>query len=317
LGATIKYPKGAINKQIQGDVRINFNVETGKIHNVDVVGDLGYQTEQDVKQSILAFNKDLPAEDGNYSFITAFKLAQLTSKEEAIANEAPAGYNELPKIVVVGYPTNVKKDVTVEDNTVYNHVTVSNPPTYPGGVQKFYRWLGATIKYPNIASENRIQGTVYISFNVEKDGTLNDIKVDGRKLGFGLEEEAIRVVRLSKRWNPGMENGKPVRVKYNIPIKFSMPLETASIRKTVDQKYATNIGDQPKSPIQLRLNQQTDPLIIVDGKKGDYLSYKNIDPNTIESISVLKDASAAALYGEQAENGAIVITTKKTNPLTQ
>ncbi len=317
LGNTIKYPKEAIDKHIQGDVRINFNVETGKINNVDVVGDLGYQAEQEVKQTILAFNKDLPAEDGNYSFITAFKLPQLTSKEEAIVNEAPAGFSELPKIVVVGYPITVKNEVPVEDNAVYSHVVMADPPSYPGGIQKFYRWLTGTIKYPTMASENRVQGTVYISFNIEKDGALSDIKVDGRKLGYGLEEEAVRVVKLSKRWNPGLKNGKPVRVKYNIPIKFSMPLETANVRKTVDQKSTINTDGQLNSPIQLKYNQQTDPLIIVDGKKGDYLSYQRIDPNTIESISVLKNASAASLYGQEAENGAIIITTKKTHPLTQ
>jgi TonB family protein len=292
LGRHIKYPKEAIHKQIQGDVRVNFNVETGKINHIAVIGDLGSVTEQEVKQSVLAFNKDLPAEDGNYSFVTVFKLDQLTSKEEAIANEAPAGYNELPKIVIMGYP----KKVETEDNTIYNHVTLNNPPTYPGGIAKFYNWLGSTIKYPSTASENNVQGTVYVSFNIEKDGSLNDIKIDGKRLGFGLEEEAIRVVKLSKRWNPGRQDDKPVRVKYNIPIKFSMPTQQVSLKKAVSIKFK---------------GVESEPLFIVDGKSEDYLTYKNINPETIESISVLKDASARALYGKEAENGAIIVTTKK------
>jgi protein TonB len=98
---------------------------------------------------------------------------------------------------------------------------MENPPAYPGGIEKFYRFLGDNIKYPPMAAENNIQGNVFVSFTVEKDGSLTDIKID-RKLGYGTDEEAVRVLKLSKRWNPGMQNGKPVRVKYNIPIKFSL-----------------------------------------------------------------------------------------------
>lgn len=305
LSEKIVYPKNAINNNVEGNVRVNFDVEAGKINKVDVIGHLGYNTEQEVKQSILAFNKDLPAEDGNYSFVTAFKLNQLSSKEEAIANEAPIGYNELPKIVISG-TTIAQKEITVEDNTVYDYVSVV-PPTYPGGISKLYSFLGSTIKYPINASENNIQGTVYVAFTVEKDGSLTDIKAEGRKLGYGTEEEAIRVVKLSKKWNPGMQNGKPVRVKYNIPIRFTIPTETARIK-------AIGTTSNAIAGIQLRGASSTigtKPLFIVDGKKEDQFAFNTIDPNAIESINVLKDASAVALYGPQAENGAILITTKK------
>lgn len=114
-----------------------------------------------------------------------------------------------------------KQAVVVEDNTVYNFVSMENPPAYPGGIEKFYKFLGDNIKYPPMAAENNIQGNVFVSFTVEKDGSLTDIKID-RKLGYGTDEEAVRVLKLSRRWNPGMQNGKPVRVKYNIPIKFSL-----------------------------------------------------------------------------------------------
>lgn len=109
-----------------------------------------------------------------------------------------------------------------ENNTVYSFVSMENPPSYPGGIEKFYKFLNDNIKYPPMAAENNIQGNVFVSFTVEKDGSLSDIKID-RKLGYGTDEEAIRVLKLSRRWNPGMQNGKPVRVKYNIPIRFSPP----------------------------------------------------------------------------------------------
>lgn len=114
-----------------------------------------------------------------------------------------------------------KQAHVVEDNHLYDFVSMENPPVYPGGMDKFYQYLRNSIKYPPMAAENNIQGTVYVSFTVEKDGSLADFKID-RKLGYGTDEEAIRVLKGSKRWNPGMQNGRPVRVKYNIPISFNL-----------------------------------------------------------------------------------------------
>ena len=73
-----------------------------------------------------------------------------------------------------------------------------------------------------MAQENNIQGKVFLSFIVEKNGSLTDIKVE-RKLGYGTDEEAVRVLAASPKWVAGVQNGKFVRVKYNIPINFAMP----------------------------------------------------------------------------------------------
>jgi TonB family protein len=108
-----------------------------------------------------------------------------------------------------------------EDTTVYSFVSIKNPPKYPGGMADFYDFLSDNIKYPQEASAKNITGNVHVGFIVEKDGSLSNIKIQ-RKLGYGTDEEAIRVLKLSKKWIPGMQNGKPVRVQYNIPIKFSM-----------------------------------------------------------------------------------------------
>lgn len=129
----------------------------------------------------------------------------------------------LPLIAVLLLPLLPNKSYAQEtDNKIYSFVSMETPPTYPGGMAKFYEFLGQNIKYPDSAKSQNIQGNVFISFVVEKDGSLIDIKVD-RKLGYGTDEEAVRVIKLGKRWNPGTINGKPVRVKYNIPIKFAMP----------------------------------------------------------------------------------------------
>ncbi|RZK17101.1 MAG: energy transducer TonB, partial [Pedobacter sp.] len=90
-----------------------------------------------------------------------------------------------------------------------------------GGISKFYGYLSKAIKYPPMAQENNVQGKVFLSFVVEKDGKLTDITVT-RGLGSGTDEEAIRVLKASPRWNPGIQNGKPVRVKYNINVNFTL-----------------------------------------------------------------------------------------------
>lgn len=125
-------------------------------------------------------------------------------------------------IVVVGpVGEGPKQAAVVEDTKVYDFVSIETQPSYPGGMDKFYSYVGKSVKYPAMAAENNIQGKVYLSFVVEKDGRLTDIKVE-RKLGGGTDEEAIRVLKASPRWTPGIQNGKPVRVKFNIPISFTL-----------------------------------------------------------------------------------------------
>jgi protein TonB len=106
------------------------------------------------------------------------------------------------------------KDVKiVEDNTVYNAVEVR--PDFPGGIQKFYDFVGKNYRAP----EEDVRGKVYVQFVVEKDGSLTDIKVV-RDLGYGTGAEAIRVLKKSPRWKPGVQNGRPVRVLYSLPISI-------------------------------------------------------------------------------------------------
>lgn len=125
-------------------------------------------------------------------------------------------------IVVVGpVGEGPKQAAVVEDTKVYDFVSIETQPSFPGGIEKFYAYVGKSVKYPPQAAENNIQGKVYLSFVVEKDGRLTDITVV-RKLGGGTDEEAIRVLKASPRWTPGIQNGKPVRVKYNIPISFTL-----------------------------------------------------------------------------------------------
>ena len=109
----------------------------------------------------------------------------------------------------------------VDDTQVYEIMTLEVQPSFPGGMDKFYNYLNKSIKYPPMAAEANIQGKVFVSFVVEKDGSLTDIHII-RNLGGGTDEEAVRVLKASPPWLPGIQNGRQVRVKYNIPISFKL-----------------------------------------------------------------------------------------------
>ena len=94
-------------------------------------------------------------------------------------------------------------------------------PTYPNGLQAFGVFLGKTVHYPKDAREQGIQGRVIISFIVETDGTITDIKV-AKSVNESIDEEAIRVMRLGPKWIPGMHDNVPVRIQYSVPIAFTL-----------------------------------------------------------------------------------------------
>jgi TonB family protein len=98
---------------------------------------------------------------------------------------------------------------------------IEEVPEFPGGLEAFGRFLARNLRYTATARENKTQGRVIVSFIVEKDGSLSDIKV-ARGVGDGLDEEALRVMRLSPHWKPGMQDAKPVRVAYSVPIAFTL-----------------------------------------------------------------------------------------------
>jgi protein TonB len=98
---------------------------------------------------------------------------------------------------------------------------VEEMPSFPGGDTKLFEFLQKNIKYPPIARENGIQGRVYVTFVVDKEGKIKDAKVI-RGIGGGCDEEALRVVRAMPEWKIGKQNGRPVAVQYNLPINFTL-----------------------------------------------------------------------------------------------
>lgn len=98
---------------------------------------------------------------------------------------------------------------------------VEEMPSFPGGGTALLKFLQENMVYPKQARDEWISGTVYVSFVVEKDGTISDPRVL-RGIGGGCDEEALRAVNAMPVWTPGMRDGEPVRVQYNLPIQFKM-----------------------------------------------------------------------------------------------
>lgn len=98
---------------------------------------------------------------------------------------------------------------------------VESMPEFPGGESKLYEYLADNIKYPELAKDAGISGRVFVSFVVEKDGSVTDIRIL-RGIGGGCDEEAIRLVKNMPKWTPGKQRGKAVRVTFNLSIKFTL-----------------------------------------------------------------------------------------------
>ena len=98
---------------------------------------------------------------------------------------------------------------------------VEEMPSFPGGQGALMQYLASNIKYPVVAQENGVQGRVIVSFVVERDGSISDVKV-ARSVDPSLDREAQRVVKSMPKWKPGKQNGSAVRVKYTVPVVFRL-----------------------------------------------------------------------------------------------
>jgi len=202
--------------------------------------------------------------------------------------------------------------IPAKDNKVFT--AVEQEPGFPGGIQAFGHYLQANIHYPADSRKKRVQGRVIISFVVEKDGSLSNIRI-ARGVADDIDREALRVIQASPRWTPGIQNGKLVRVAYSVPIAFTLdgqskPNKTADV--TIDEvPHSSPLvfkSDTGNNTVLVTGNEK--PLYILDGK--EITSLMTVNPNDIESISVLKDKSAIALYGPKGANGVVIIKTKST-----
>ena len=304
------------------DGKFKLQVKKG---DVIIVSYVGLQTQQ------------LPVQSG--ANLVVWMREEVQSMEEMVVYAANGEKAEKGKRgpVVFDMPIEeamkeeIKQEKAPQEEVVFR--VVEEMPSYPGGMQKAMRFLAKNIKYPVTAQEAKIEGRVIVQFVVRRDGSVSDIHTV-RGVSPELDAEAMRVVSLMPKWNPGKQRGKAVSVKYTMPITFRLqtpapkseeekaPLQlqmtvandadasiVSDVKNHLRSYYTTNLPDS----LKVRASDGKSPLVIIDGEvKGNGLDMiKSVPIDQIASITVMKNQDAIAQYGDKAKDGAISISTKK------
>ena len=115
----------------------------------------------------------------------------------------------------------IPKVVEPEVPEGYIFVAADVMPEFPGGLSEMFRYIGESLNYPELAKQTDISGTVSLTFVVEPDGSITNVTLL-RGIGGGCDEEAIRVIKSMPKWNPGLQRGEPVRVRFSIPVTYRL-----------------------------------------------------------------------------------------------
>ena len=223
--------------------------------------------------------------------------------------------------------------VTSDDQTFS---VVEQMPEYPGGMRAGLEFMARNLRYPTKAREAGKQGRVIVQFVVRKDGSLSDFKVLC-PVDPWLDAEAIRVISTMPKWKPGMQDGKPVSVKFTLPVTFmlegtnskpkagdndvvvvgygvqkseeSVDVPTIKLHNPMDELSIT--GDFKIDSVGSSKASEMSPLVIMDGLEVSDDVIKKLNPKKIQSVSVLKNEAATTKYGKKGKFGVILITTKR------
>ncbi|MFC5270610.1 energy transducer TonB [Adhaeribacter terreus] len=193
IAQNIRYPGEALVNGLQGIVFVSFVVEkNGKITQVETI------------------KSAAPSLD-----------AEAVRVCESMPNWEPGKLNN--QTVAVKFTLPIRFQFQTKDQTDSTAIIerVEEQPEFPGGQEAMFRFLATHIKYPKEAQKERIQGRSIISFVVNQDGSLSNYKIV-KRLGYGADEEALRVLQAMPLWKPGKINGKPVRVKFTLPVLFQL-----------------------------------------------------------------------------------------------
>ena len=229
--------------------------------------------------------------------VTAFARPEISEKVEEIS---AVKVNDLAEIVqekvlqdTVKASKVVKKaDSKVaaaekkEEEEIVIFEVVEQMPEYPGGMDALSRYLER--KVADSPMKGKAGGLVTIGFTVTEAGKVTNVQVLESDQP-SLNKEAERIVSEMPDWIPGKQRGKPVPVRYSVPVRFG----------------------------NIRFGLEKQPLILADGKEISMNAMEKMNPSEIESVSVLKDSASIRIYGKRGENGVILVTTKKTGTTTQ
>jgi TonB family protein len=226
LTRNMRYPESAKKEKIVGYEVVYFKIQNGKISDVKIAKGLQNDINDEVLRTFDLFKETVEAEDNDYALAIAFHLTGIENNSLTLPSTGKNYFIGSISVSALGIPQ-VRETQGFPFSQVVNEVfgSVDVLPEFPGGMKGWGEYLQSALKYPEEARKNKITGRVIVSFIVLKDGGIRVIKVL-RGIGGGADEEAIRVVKESPNWKPGLKNGVPVNFAYTMPIFFQLPSTT-------------------------------------------------------------------------------------------
>ncbi len=202
IAGLVKYPEDAHKKGIQGKVYITFIVnENGKIEDTKIARGVDPSLDKEALRVMNALDK-------------TWKPGKQKGGPVKVSYTVPIKF---------ALNDNDKEEKKISKGEGENAVffIVEEMPEFPGGDEELRKYIAATVKYPEDAVKRKVQGKVYVSFVVEKDGYVGEAKI-ARGVDPSLDKEALRVINSLPKWKPGKQRGKEVRVAYTVPISFAL-----------------------------------------------------------------------------------------------
>lgn len=212
LGDHLNYPTTALRAGVQGTVEVQFVVEkTGATSGWQVTKSLSPECDAEALRLVKAGPRWTPAEHKG-GVVRQRVTVPISFQIPAGSENAPAGSAAAP---TAGAPSSAANPAGLQT------VTPEELARPVGGTDAWFEWVQKEQKYPALARQRKVQGKVLMEFFIEKDGSLSGINPIQR-LGSGLDEEAIRIVKASPKWEPAKYKGAPIRSKMILPILFQL-----------------------------------------------------------------------------------------------
>jgi TonB family protein len=213
LRENIHYPETAVKTGIQGTVFVQFVVgKTGKITNVKILRGIGAGCDEEAVRVVNEMPNWIPGHNNGevvsvmFQIPVKFQLLKTATTTTTTTVIQARSYDRKP---------------IIDKNGDQALLVVEQNPEFQGGYSGMQTFLRNKMRYPTLAQESRIQGTVFVQFVVTKTGEISNVRIL-RGIGGGCDEEAMRVVREMPKWIPGRQNGQAVSVLFQIPVKFQL-----------------------------------------------------------------------------------------------
>ena len=218
ISENINYPIIAAENGIQGRVACTFTVNTdGSITDVVVKRPLDPNLDAEAVRVLSNLPKFIPGENNGKVVRVLYSVPVRFSLSPSQTSKAPQSSQvaESPQ----SFQIDSEPKMDPNDPTVY--ISVENMPAFPGGDAALLKWISENVIYPEVAAQNGVQGRVSCNFIVEPDGSVTNVKVN-KSLDPNLDAEAVRVLSTLPKFKPGTQKGKPVRVRYSVPVRFQL-----------------------------------------------------------------------------------------------